>query len=235
MLPVAILAGGLATRLGKLAKDTPKSLIPIAGRPFIFHQLDLLKESGVEKVVVCAGHLGEKLKAAVGDGSGLGIDVRYSFDGPKPLGTGGALRAALPLLPGLFLILYGDSYLEIDYREVAKSFLYSGKLALMTVYRNTGRWERSNAVYENGIVRLYDKNATGIEMNYVDYGLTCMTSSVIEEWPQDRFDLADALTKLSIRKELAGFEAANRFFEIGSPAGIADLERHLRSRGRDAP
>ncbi|MDR3153634.1 MAG: NTP transferase domain-containing protein [Deltaproteobacteria bacterium] len=231
MLPVAILAGGLATRLGNLAKDTPKSLIEVAGKPFIFHQLYLLRKSGVEKVVICAGHLGHKLQKAVGDGSDLGLEIRYSFDGPKPLGTGGAIRKALPHLPGLFLILYGDSYLEVDYREVAKAFLYSGKLALMTVYRNTGRWDKSNVVYENGVVRLYDKNAEGVEMHYIDYGLTCMTKEVIAGWPSEGFDLAEVLTNLSIRRELAGFEATDRFFEVGSSAGIEDLERHLASRG----
>ncbi|MDR2613078.1 MAG: NTP transferase domain-containing protein [Deltaproteobacteria bacterium] len=236
MLPVVILAGGLATRLGDLARDTPKSLIPVAGRPFIHHQLDLLRGSGVERVVICAGHLGLKISKALGDGSGLGIAIDYSFDGTSPLGTGGAVRNALPKLPGLFLILYGDSYLEIDYRDVAKAFLYSGKLALMTVFRNTGRWDRSNAVYENGLVRLYDKKADGVGMQYIDYGLTAMTREVLEGWPGGgRFDLADVLADLSVRKELAGYEARDRFYEIGSPAGIADLEKYLASRGREGP
>ncbi|MDR1042148.1 MAG: NTP transferase domain-containing protein [Deltaproteobacteria bacterium] len=230
MLPVVILAGGLATRLGGIAKDTPKSLVEVAGRPFIFHQLELLKRSGVEKVIICAGHLGQKLQKAVGDGADFDLDVRYSFDGPKPLGTGGAVRKALTLLPDLFLILYGDSYLEIDYREVAKAFLYSGRLALMTVFRNTGRWDSSNVVYENGVVRLYDKKAEGVEMQYIDYGLTCMSKEVIVGWPDESFDLADVLTKLSVGRELAGFEATERFFEIGTPAGIKDLEKHLAER-----
>jgi NDP-sugar pyrophosphorylase family protein len=231
MLPVAILAGGLATRLGNLAKDNPKSLVPVGGKPFIFHQLELLKASGVEKVVICAGHLGQKLQKAVGDGEEMGLEIRYSFDGPKALGTGGALRKALPLLAEFFLILYGDSYLEIDYREVAKAFLYSGKQALMTVFRNTGKWGVSNVVYENGVVRLYDKRADGVEMNYIDYGLTGMSKEVIAGWPDAAFDLADVLTNLSVSKELAGYEAPERFYEIGSPEGIADLEAHLAARG----
>ncbi|MDR1080042.1 MAG: NTP transferase domain-containing protein [Deltaproteobacteria bacterium] len=230
MLPVVILAGGLATRLGEIARDTPKSLVQVAGKPFIFQQLELLKRSGVEKVVICAGHLGQKIQKAVGDGSGVGLEISFSFDGPRPLGTGGAIRKALPLLPDLFIILYGDSYLEVDYREVAKAFLYSGKLALMAVYRNTGRWDRSNVVYDKGIVRLYDKNAQGVEMHYIDYGITCMTKEVLSAWQDDSFDLAEVLTKLSIGRELAGYEVAERFFEIGSPAGIADLERHLAER-----
>jgi NDP-sugar pyrophosphorylase family protein len=231
MLPVAILAGGLATRLGGIARETPKSLVQVAGRPFVFRQLELLKACGVERVVICAGHLGQKLQKAVGDGSDMGLDIRFSFDGPKPLGTGGALRKALPLLADLFLVLYGDSYLEIDYREVARAFLYSGKLGMMTVFRNTGRWDRSNVVYENGVVRLYDKKAEGVEMQYIDYGLTCMTKEVIAGWPAESFDLGEVLTKLSLARELAGFEARERFFEIGSPSGIEDLERHLASRG----
>jgi NDP-sugar pyrophosphorylase family protein len=147
MLPVVILAGGLATRLEGIAKDIPKALVPIAGEPFIFHQLRLLRDNGVEKAVVCIGHMGEQIKQAVGDGEAFGVSVKYSDDGPNQLGTGGALIKALPLVPDYFMILYGDSYLEVNYREAAKVFLYSGKLGLMTVYLNQNQYDKSNAIF----------------------------------------------------------------------------------------
>ncbi|MDR2352986.1 MAG: NTP transferase domain-containing protein [Deltaproteobacteria bacterium] len=227
MLPVVILAGGLATRLGKLSEGTPKSLIDIQGEPFIFHQLRLLRHSGVEKVKILLGHLGEKIQNTVGTGENFGLEVTYSSDGPNPLGTGGAILNALPTLPGLFLILYGDSYLEVDYREVAKTFLYSGKLGLMTVYKNDNQFEKSNVIFQNNLVKLYDKNAQKDTMAYVDYGLICLTKEAIANWPKKKFDLSEVLTELSIKKELAGMEITNRFYEVGSLAGIEDLKKHL--------
>jgi NDP-sugar pyrophosphorylase family protein len=230
MLPVVILAGGLATRLGNLTKDTPKSLIPVSGEPFIFHQLRFLKSSGVEKVKVLLGHLGEKIKEAVGEGEAFGLSVTYSEDGPELLGTGGAIRKALPGLPDLFMILYGDSYLEVDYREIAKAFLYSGKLGLMTVYHNENRLENSNVIFQGGLVRLYDKVNHDKSMQYVDYGVSCLTKETIVDWPKTSFDLSEVFYDLAIRKELAGYEVKTRFYEIGSPSGIKDLERHLAGK-----
>src|SRR3954462_14370954 len=137
--PVAILAGGLATRLRPVTEKIPKALIQVAGQPFLAHQLRLLKSAGIRKTVLCVGYHGEMIENEFGDGSSFGIEISYSFDGPELLGTGGALRKALPRLAKKFFVLYGDSYLPIDYAEPARTFLASGKLGLMTVFRNDGQ------------------------------------------------------------------------------------------------
>lgn len=222
-LAVAILAGGLATRLGDLTRKVPKSLLPVAGEPFIRHQLRLLRRNGVDKVVVCAGHLGEQIEAEVGDGGPFGLAVRYSHDGPEPLGTGGALRRALPLLGGRFMVLYGDSFLDIDYQAVARAFLASGCGAMMTVYRNEGRYGAGNAVYADGRVLLYEKKRRDPEMLWIDYGLGCLEAAVLGAWPEERFDLAELYAALSRSGRLAGYEVLDRFYEIGSPQGLAEL------------
>jgi NDP-sugar pyrophosphorylase family protein len=227
MLPIAILAGGLATRLGFLSKDTPKSLIPINGDPFIFHQLKLLKKNGAEKIVLCLGHMGDKIKKAVGDGKNFGLKICYSYDGPVLLGTGGAIVNALPLLSDLFMIMYGDSYLDINLNDVAKEFMYSGKPGLMTVYKNQNLYDKSNVIYNNGIIELYRKNIADEKMDYVDYGISCFNKNVFTKKGKIKFDLSEILTELSILNELAGYEVNKRFYEIGSESGIAELENFL--------
>lgn len=217
--------------MGELTAKMPKSLLPVAGEPFIHHQLRLLKGKGVDKVVLCVGHLGGMIKEAVGDGTRFGLEVLYSDDGPVPLGTGGALLKALGLLPDYFMVLYGDSYLEVDYREVAKRFLYSGKPALMTVFHNQNRYDRSNVLFDGELVRIYDKASKDPAMEYVDYGLNCLSGGALAEPPAGAFDLGQVFAQLSLKGELAGFEVRERFFEIGSLAGLGDLERHLGRPG----
>jgi NDP-sugar pyrophosphorylase family protein len=230
MLPVVILAGGQATRLGELSEKIPKCLVPIAGEPFIYHQLRLLQNHGVEKVVICVGHLGNQVKNAVGDGLKFGLSVQYSEDGPNLLGTGGALMKALPLVLDYFMILYGDAYLEIDYRDVAKSFLYSGKLGLMTVYHNQNQYASSNVIFDGKLVRVYDKIIHDPSMEYIDYGINCLAKESLSERTVENFDLGEIFTELSINKQLAGYEVYERFYEVGSLEGIRDLEHHLASK-----
>jgi NDP-sugar pyrophosphorylase family protein len=155
--PVAILAGGRATRLLPLTQDLPKALVPVAGEPFISHQLKLLRREGIDRVVLCLGHLGERVQDYVVDGRGFDLAVDYSFDGEQPLGTGGALKRAIPLLGDSFFVLYGDSYLDIAYSEPLAIFRKSGAGALMTVLRNEGRWDRSNVRFDGDRVLCYDK------------------------------------------------------------------------------
>src|SRR4051812_42459269 len=143
MLPIAILAGGLATRLRPVTETIPKALIEVAGEPFLAHQLRLLKRNGFDRVVLCVGYLGEMIRDFAGDGQSFGLRVEYVFDGPKLLGTAGALRRALPVLGEAFAVTYGDSYLPVDYRAAIDSFMQSGKLGLMSVYRNEGLWDTS--------------------------------------------------------------------------------------------
>ena len=230
-LPVAILAGGLATRLGEAASRIPKSLIDVAGRPFAEHQLDLLRRHGIVRVVFCVGHLGELIEGTLGDGSRWGMQVSWSYDGPALLGTGGALHRALPLLGDAFFVLYGDSYLECNYRRIEEAFRVSGKLGLMTVYRNLDRWDRSNVVFQDGRILRYDKRNRTPVMQHVDYGLGVFRSDALDPYPVDKYlDLEKVYQELVSKDQLAGFEVQERFYEIGSPAGLEETRAHLRSK-----
>jgi NDP-sugar pyrophosphorylase family protein len=226
-LPVAIIAGGLATRLGGLARQTPKALLPVAGEPFIHHQLRLLARYGVVEVTLCSGYLGEMIQAAVGDGREFGLRVRHIFDGPELRGTGGALKNALPLLGEAFMTIYGDSYLEIDYLDVARAFAASEQPALMTVYCNEGRFDTSNVVFEKGRIVHYDKKNQTPDMRHIDYGLGCLKASVLADWPGEKFDLAEVYKCLCREGRLAGYESPMRFYEIGSRAGLEELDARL--------
>ncbi len=226
--PLAILAGGLATRLRPITETIPKSLVAVAGRPFIEHQLEQLQREGIRHVVLCVGYLGEMVRDVVGDGSRFGLRVDYSFDGPTLLGTGGALRQALPLLGDTFFVLYGDSYLPIPFAPVAETFLKSGKQGLMTVYRNEGSHDTSNVVFADGRIRIYDKKATLPEMRHIDYGLELLKPAAFEPFAgREAFDLAELLQDLLRRDQLAGHEVATRFYEIGSHTGLNELDALL--------
>ena len=230
---VALLAGGLATRLRPVTETVPKALVEVAGRPFIDHQLGLLRRNGVRRVVVCLGHLGEMVERHVGDGRGFGLDVAYSHDGPTPLGTGGAIRRALPLLGEAFWVLYGDSYTDIDFPAVHAAFRRSGRLGLMTVIRNGDRWDRSNVRYERGRLLRYDKAAPTPDMTYIDYGVTLLRRSAVEGLPDGRFvDLADVYRDLVASGEMVGHPVRRRFYEIGTPAGLAEARSFLERRRR---
>jgi NDP-sugar pyrophosphorylase family protein len=229
--PVAILAGGLATRLWPVTEKIPKALVPVAGQPFLWHQLRLLRQSGIRKVVLCVGYRGEMIEEHFGDGRNTGIELSYSFDGPNLLGTGGAIRKALPLLSDHFFVLYGDSYLPIDYAAPAEAFAASEKLGLMTVFRNQGRWDRSNVWFQDGVIKGYSKKEQSIEMQHIDYGLGLLRSDALASWSDDEvFDLADVYGGLLERNELAGFEVEQRFYEVGSAEGLAELDAMLRSQ-----
>ena len=230
MFPVAILAGGLATRMHPVTQTIPKSLIEVAGRPFIEHQLGLLRAEGIKNVVLCVGYLGEMIESHIGDGSRFGLSVRYSFDGEKLLGTGGALRRALPLLGNNFFVLYGDSYLEIDYAAVQAAYRESAKPALMTVFRNEGQWDTSNVLFDGANILRYDKRNPTAEMKYIDYGLGILSGDLLKHRGSDAFDLADIYAELVVQGRLAGFEATKRFYEIGTPSGLALTEGHLREK-----
>ena len=222
MLPGAILAGGLATRMRPLTETIPKALLNVANEPFIFHQLRLLRRNEIQDVVLCVGYLGEQIKAVVGDGSSFGMNVTYSSDWPELRGTGGALKKALPLLGEHFMVLYGDSYLDIPYTEVTETFIRSGQPALMTVYRNANQHDTSNVIYRNGRIEVYDKRHYIPEMDYIDYGLGCLSASLFLAQPNS-FDLADIYSALATQGKLVGYEVHSRFYEIGSPAGLCEL------------
>jgi NDP-sugar pyrophosphorylase family protein len=242
---VAVLAGGLGTRLGSVAPGMPKSLVDVNGRPFAVHQLELLRRQGLTDIVFLVGHLGELIRDALGDGSTWGVQVRYVFDGPRLLGTGGAIQRALPDLGDPFFVLYGDSYLECDFAAVERAFLTSGASGLMTVYRNRDRYDRSNVVYEsgppeggphegrphNGRILRYDKEQRTPDMQHIDYGLGVFRKSAFDRAPDEAFDLVAVYQRLLAAGSLAGFEVNERFFEVGSPEGLEATRAHLAVRG----
>ena len=205
--------------------------MPVSGRPFLAHQLELLRVQGITRVVLCLGHLGEMVRQQFGDGHAFGVHLEYSFDGPVLLGTGGALKRALPRLGESFFVLYGDSYLPIPFAPVAEAFQRSGRRGLMTVYRNEGRFDTSNVVFADGEIRAYDKQRCLPEMRHIDYGLSVFKPDAFDDWPADRpLELADVMRRLVDQKQLAGLEVPERFYEIGSPAGLAELESLLAAR-----
>ena len=230
-LPVVILAGGLATRLGPITERIPKSLVDVAGRPFAEHQIDLLRRNGITDVTFLVGHLGDMVRDALGDGARWGVRLRYIFDGPRRLGTGGAVRRALGELAEAFLVLYGDSYLECDYAEIERAFLGSRLHGLMTVCRNDDRWDRSNVLFEAGRIVAYDKSGRTPGMRHIDYGLGAFNGHAFDGFPvNDPFDLADVFARLLAAGDLASFEVPGRFYEIGSPGGLAETSAYLSTK-----
>ena len=230
-LPVALLAGGMATRLRPITEKIPKLLVEVAGEPFFSHQLRLLKSAGLTHLVLCVGYLGEQIVDLYGDGSRFGVKIDYCFDGPKLLGTGGALIQALPQLGDAFYVLYGDSYLPIDYHAVADHFLRSGRQGLMTVYENHGRYDTSNVEFARGEIVRYDKKVRTPAMHHIDYGLGLFRASAFSTSPRDAVvDLAAVQMDLVARHQLSGYEIAQRFYEIGSHEGLNELDALLRSR-----
>ena len=229
--PVAILAGGLATRLRPVTDKTPKALLRVAGEPFVIHQLRLLRSHGLRKIVLCVGYLGDVIKAKVGDGSDLGLQITYSFDGPTLMQTGGALKRALPKLGERFLVIYGDSYMPVDYSAIVDAFVLSGKPALMTILENEGRWDASNVWFEAGEIRRYDKKLRTPEMRHIDYGIAVLNTAVFAPFPDNlAFDLADVYSRLVSEKQMAAYEVKQRFYEIGSREGLAELDSLLRGK-----
>jgi NDP-sugar pyrophosphorylase family protein len=230
MFPVAILAGGLATRLRPLTGQVPKSLVDINGEPFVAHQLRLLRSRGVDRVVFCVGYLGELIEQFVGNGSRFGISVAYSSDWPILEGTGGAVRRAVPLLGERFFVLYGDSYLPCDYAAVQRTFENSGKEGLMTVHKNEGKWDSSNVELKAGEIVRYDKVQRSPSMQFIDYGLGVFTHEAFDGCGESPLDLTAVYQDLIRRGELAAYEVRERFYEIGSLAGIDDLRNYLAQK-----
>lgn len=228
LFSVVILAGGLATRLRPITETIPKALVDVAGKSFIARQLEYLHAQGVRDVVLCVGYLGEMIQDVVGTGENFGLQVRYSFDGSELLGTGGALKKALPMLDASFFVLYGDSYLPVDFSAVQNAYVQSCQPALMTVLNNSGRWDKSNVLYVDGQLVEYNKRAPRPEMEYIDYGLGLVSTNVFDMYPiGSPFDLADVYKDLSIKGQLAGLEVHQRFYEIGSHGGLKEAEEYF--------
>lgn len=228
MFPIAILSGGLATRLRPITELIPKALIEVAEKPFIVHQLNYLQKQGVKKVVICIGYLGEMIQEVVGDGSQWGMEIAYSHDGPILLGTGGALKQALHMLGDNFFVLYGDSYLPVNFSKVQDAFIREKKLGLMAVIENRNQWDRSNVEFSQGQILEYNKSVIRPEMHHIDYGLGVLQKKVFDNYPKNEsFDLSKVYNQLSQRNQLSGYEVFERFYEIGSHQGISDTQNYL--------
>jgi len=232
MMPtIAILSGGKATRLYPITKEIPKAMLELAGKPFIAHQLEMLKHNGVKRVVICAGYFGLMLKDYIRAGNDYGLSVDFSFDGDKLLGTAGAIKKALPLLENSFAVMYGDSYLTEDFRPIANFFASSDKKGLMTVFKNDGEWDVSNIVYADGKILKYDKKQLTPEMKYIDYGLLFFKSAAFSKIIDDQvYDLADLCVDLINEDQMAGYEVKQRFYEIGSFKGLGETKQYLENR-----
>ena len=231
MLPVVILAGGLAVRLYPVTRTIPKALIPVNGRPFIDHQLMILKEKEVNQVILCVGNLGSLIEKFVGDGSRWGMRVQYSYDGDVLLGTGGAIKKAAGILPDSFMILYGDSYLDIDFKPVVMKFCAQKLPILMTVYRNRNKLDTSNILIKDGMILKYDKKDRDPAMEYIDYGLILIRKDIFDKYPSNEpFDLALVLSQSVDAGLVASYEVEQRFYEIGSVQGIKETENYIRNR-----
>ena len=225
---LVLLAGGLATRLQPVSQTIPKSLIDINGQPFIAHQLTLLKEQGITDIVICAGYLGEQIEKFVGNGHGFGLNIKYSYDGEKLLGTAGAIKKAFPLLPETFFVMYGDSYLPIDFEQVSNFFESQNRQALMTIIENNNQWDKSNVIFSDGQITKYDKKDTVSEMRFIDYGLGIMTKKCFNNVIDNEvFDLASIYQSLVKQDELAGYDVKERFYEIGSFSGIEEFKKYI--------
>lgn len=231
MFPVAILAGGLATRLRPITETVPKSLVEVAGKPFIIHQLDYLREQGLSRVVLCVGYLGDMIADVVNSHNDLGLEISYSADGPDLLGTGGALLKAIPKLDDQFFVLYGDSFLPVNFSEIQEAFSRSKKDALMTILKNYNQWDGSNVSFVNGRILEYDKKLPKPDMFYIDYGLSVISPSVLKEYSDLKsFDLSDVFKDLSLKGLLAGFEVNERFYEIGSHVGLKQTQEFFSKK-----
>lgn len=236
-VPVLILAGGRGTRLGELAKDIPKSMIEVGGRPFIAHQLDLLKREGATDAVLLLGHMSDKIKQFVGDGESFGLRVRYSDDADKPLGTGGAVKAALKNmkdLPDEIAIMYGDTYLDIPMAPVLTQFRISQKKGLMTVWEanpyNRTQWKDRNTDFNRstGLIEKYDKKNATEPMHHFDFGLSFFKRSVFDKMgKKTTFDIGDVFQSLVKESQLAGFEVDRRFYDLNTPESIIETRAYL--------
>ncbi len=228
---LVLLAGGKATRLRPITETIPKSLLEVAGKPFITHQLELIRNNGINRVLICASYLGEQIEDFAGNGSSFGLSIEYSFDGDELLGTGGAINKALDKLDDEFLVMYGDSYLNTDFKVINEYFFAQNKPALMTVFLNEGKWDNSNVHFQNGKILRYDKQNRTPDMKYIDYGLGILTKRAFGDFENEKvFDLSEVYKNLVEQDLLAGYEVKERFYEIGSFSGLEETSNYLSNK-----
>ena len=252
-MQTVVLCGGKATRLYPLTKKIPKSLMRIAGKPFLEYQLNLLKKNGISDIVLCIGYKGEQIKKYFKDGKNFGVKIRYSSDGKKLLGTGGALKKAEDLLEDIFLVMWGDSYLPFNFQKAIKFFKKSNKsrtllaqgmlpnrsklrgirkvrdkLGMMTVFKNLNKYEPSNVEVKNNLVKSYSKKRKTKKMKYIDYGVSIFKKEVLKYIPKNQvYDLTKLQQTLIKKKQLLAYPAEKRFYQIGSPEGLEEFKKYI--------
>jgi NDP-sugar pyrophosphorylase family protein len=232
-MQAAILAGGLATRLGELTRNQAKSMVKVLGKSFLEYQIELLAKGGVRDIVLCIGHMGEQIESQILNGKKYGVTIKYSLEN-KPLGTAGALKNAESLLKDPFFTLYGDSYLFLDFRVVMRYFKAQKKLGLMTAYKNYDFYDRSNTAIEGNLVKKYSKKERTRDMVYIDYGANIFKKEVLTMIPENQFySLEDLFMRLVEMEELMAFEVKERFYEIGSLQGLKEFEEYMTERQHD--
>ena len=230
-MQVAILAGGRGTRLKPITNKVPKSLIAVCGRPFLEYQLDFFKKSGVRDIVLCVGYLGEQIVNHFGNGRKFGVNITYSYDGEQLLGTAGALKNATRLLDGEFFVIYGDSYLFLDFATIMSYFHRFDKLGLMVVYKNYDRYGRSNVVIEDNLVTQYSTKDKTEGMVYIDYGVSVLRKKALELVPQNQhYSLEELLARPIKQKELLAYKVNKGFYQIGSLEGLNEFKRYISQR-----
>ena len=203
-------------------------MVEILNKPFLAYQLDLLRANGIVDIVLCIGHLGKQIRETFGDGSKYGVRIRYSVEN-KPLGTAGALKQAESLLRNIFFVIYGDSYLFLNYKEVMSYFISQNKLGLTTIYKNHDDYGQSNIVISSNMVLKYSKTERRKDMVYIDYGASIFKKQVLQLVPENRgYSLEDLFVCLIDREQLLAFEVNERFYEIGSPQGLKDFETFVK-------
>jgi len=227
-MQIVILCGGKATRLYPLTKKISKSMLKIAGKPFLEHQINLLKKNGIRDIILCVGYKAEQIKKYFKNGEKFGVKIKYSSDGKKLLGTGGALKKAEDLLEDSFLVMWGDSYLPFNFRKAIKFFKKYNKLGLMTVYKNLDRYEPSNVEIEKNLVKSYSKKRKTRKMKYIDYGVSIFRKDVLKIIPESKvYDLSKLQQALIRKKQLLAYPAEKRFYQIGSPGGLEEFKKYI--------
>ena len=222
-----ILCGGLATRLGVLAKNIPKSMIDIEGKPFLQYQIENLRKNSIKDIVLCVGHLSEKIENYFRDGSKFGVNIKYSYDGDKPLGPIGAVKKAEEFLEDVFFIMYGDSYLSVDFQKVYSFFTQNKKQALMVIYKNYDKYDKSNISVQNNIVTGYGENGA----IHIDYGTSLLRKEALNNVPKNTmYTTGEFFSNLIKKNELLAFEAKKRFYHIGTPDSLEEFRNFIRSQ-----
>jgi NDP-sugar pyrophosphorylase family protein len=227
-MQMVIICGGLGTRLGHLTKYLPKSMIQIEGKPFLEYQIENLKKQSITDIVLCVGYQSEKIEEYFGNGIRFGVNIKYSFEKEKLLGQMGAVKNAEPLLQDTFFIMYGDSYLSVDLHKVQNFFMQHDKPALMVVYKNHDKYDRSNIIIQDNMVVGYGEKQRTRDMIYIDYGTSVFRKKVLDYTPKDTpYSTEQFFSDLIKKQELMAFESQERFYHIGNPEALEEFRNYI--------